>query len=167
MKFIVVGRDDTTPDGHKGAFVLATRTVFKDARAAELYASTITASREPAVVAGKFAELRFDEARGTARHWINLGMKLPKQIVGVPRLVWTDGADRRSGHFVEFSGGSATIRWNSGEYEAHVCINGEWLYEGRPVGRDVNVAKYATEELLRRPMQELAQGVNSLLKTLG
>jgi len=49
-KFIVICRDDDTPEGVKGGYLLATRRQFDTRSAAERYASTIHQGREPIVV---------------------------------------------------------------------------------------------------------------------
>lgn len=50
MSYVVICRDDVKPDGSKGDYVRATRTLFADAEDAARYASTVNASREPRIV---------------------------------------------------------------------------------------------------------------------
>lgn len=44
-----------------GAYVLTTRQVFETRDAADVYASTVDASRKPLVIQGRFHMLRFPE----------------------------------------------------------------------------------------------------------
>lgn len=60
---IVICRADRCDDA-PGAYELATRTVFINKVAAEEYAAGIAPSREPLVIPGRWAGLRFDEKRG-------------------------------------------------------------------------------------------------------
>lgn len=59
-KYIVICRNDRKSDNSKGDYSLATRTVFDTAKEAAAYASGISMSREPFVVAGLFSNLRFN-----------------------------------------------------------------------------------------------------------
>lgn len=59
-KFLVVCTDDKR--GGKSAYYLATRRVFNTYDEAEKYAATISESRDPVVVEGDFANLRFEGA---------------------------------------------------------------------------------------------------------
>ena len=61
--FIVICRDDVKPDGTRGDFSLATRTLFRTRIAAEDYAVGVDKSREPLVVHGRFLDLRIDDGR--------------------------------------------------------------------------------------------------------
>lgn len=56
--YIVVCRDDRDPDGTPGGYCLATRATFESAAEAERYAATVSPSREPLVIAGRFHQLR-------------------------------------------------------------------------------------------------------------
>lgn len=60
--FVVIAREDRLPTGEKGRYTLATRKVFTEEREAFLYLDGISPSREPIVVPGDFAHLRFPEA---------------------------------------------------------------------------------------------------------
>lgn len=67
---IVLCRDDRKEDGTQGDYMLATRTVFASRQAAEIYAKTISSSRDPIVCPmPPLAELRVGEPRGTAAFW--------------------------------------------------------------------------------------------------
>ena len=59
--FLVVCREDRKENGEKGAYTLATRTVFVTQGAAEEYLDGISTSRDPFVVSGDFDGLRFPE----------------------------------------------------------------------------------------------------------
>ncbi|OHD23798.1 MAG: hypothetical protein A2Y38_17055 [Spirochaetes bacterium GWB1_59_5] len=69
MRCIVVCREDRKPDGTKGDYTLATRTVFENAVAAQRYAGGISDSRDPIVVPGDFEGLLFNTERGTQTYW--------------------------------------------------------------------------------------------------
>lgn len=56
--FVVIARDDRTPEGEKGAYSLSTRRVFLEKKDAEEYAATINPSREPIVTYGRFFDLQ-------------------------------------------------------------------------------------------------------------
>lgn len=56
--YIVICRDDTTPDGIPGSYVLATRRIFNEREAAVHYAGRIAEGREAIVVEGKWDQLR-------------------------------------------------------------------------------------------------------------
>ena len=57
MSYVVVAREDLTADGMKGEYTLCTRRLFMHRKDAETYASTLSPSREPIVVGGRFTEL--------------------------------------------------------------------------------------------------------------
>lgn len=61
--YIVVCREDRQPDGTPGNYTLLTRTVFLTEEGAAEYASGVSPSREPLVVKGRFAGLRFNDGR--------------------------------------------------------------------------------------------------------
>ena len=58
-RFVVICRDDTI-DGVRGAYVLATRQVFRSRLVAEAYANGVAPGREPLVIAGRWHQLRLD-----------------------------------------------------------------------------------------------------------
>lgn len=58
-RFVVICRADTV-EGERGAYVLATRQVFRSRLVAEAYANGVAESREPIVVAGRWHQLRLD-----------------------------------------------------------------------------------------------------------
>lgn len=60
MSYIVIARLDDALDGTKGKYTLATRTVFPTEEMAIAYTRPIQAVREPLVIPGDFANLRFD-----------------------------------------------------------------------------------------------------------
>lgn len=57
--YIVVCRLDRDKEDVPGNYAIATRRVFKTRIQAEKYAATVAQSREPIVVEGDFANLRF------------------------------------------------------------------------------------------------------------
>lgn len=59
--WIVVCRADRKPDSTPGDYELATRQAFSTRSAAEAYAQGISDSREPLIVAGRFADLWFQD----------------------------------------------------------------------------------------------------------
>jgi hypothetical protein len=61
--FIVVCRADVKPDGTRGDFSLATRTLFRTHDDAQDYMARISDSREPFIVNGRFLDLRIDDGR--------------------------------------------------------------------------------------------------------
>lgn len=70
--YIVICRGDVEPGFTRGAYELATRTVFATKEAAVKYAESIDSSRGALVVAGRWRGLRFDEERGTLAYWEKL-----------------------------------------------------------------------------------------------
>ena len=62
--YVVVCMGDAVEGYPRGAYELATRTVFASKVAAVAYAATLAISREPIVVQGRFGQLRFGENRG-------------------------------------------------------------------------------------------------------
>lgn len=48
--YLVICRDDDTPDGYPGEYRPATHLLFKDKTEAQRYADTVFQSREPIVV---------------------------------------------------------------------------------------------------------------------
>lgn len=59
MKYITICREDRQEDGTPGSYVLATRQVFDTLEEAQRHIEPISASREPLVIPGDFANLRF------------------------------------------------------------------------------------------------------------
>lgn len=58
--YIVICREDKKEDGSPGVYALATRTIFPDKEAADMYAAGCAECREAIVVGGRFTELRND-----------------------------------------------------------------------------------------------------------
>lgn len=57
--FVVIAREDRALDGTPGRYTLCTRTVFRTEGDAIEYAACISPSREPIVIPGDWAALRF------------------------------------------------------------------------------------------------------------
>lgn len=60
MTYVVIAREDRSPDGTPGRYTLATRRIFLAEEAAKRYSVGISPSREPMVVPGDWRTLRDD-----------------------------------------------------------------------------------------------------------